>query len=91
MTLTDFLILFAILAAVAIDGHLTRRKLTAMALDLTALTTAVSANTDATTAAVNAIAAAKAEPDQSALDDLTTTITANNTALNAAAAAPVAG
>ncbi len=85
MTVTVFVVLFAIAAASALDGYRTRRRLIQMSLDLTALTTAVAANTDATNAAVAAIAAAKAEPDQSAVDALTSTITANNATLNQAA------
>lgn len=55
-----------------------------MALDLTALTTAVADNTTAVNAAVAALAAAKAEPDQSAVDNLTTQVQANSATLNAA-------
>lgn len=79
------LVLFCLVAAVLIDGHFTRRSLNKMALDLTTLSAAVELNTAATNAAVAALAAAKAEPDQSAVDALTSTITANNATLNQAA------
>lgn len=87
MTVIGFLLL-CLIVTVLIDGHLTRRKLTQMALDLNAATDAVAANTAATTAVVNALTAARSEPDQAALDALTSQITTNTDALNAAANPP---
>lgn len=70
MTVTDFLILFAILAAVAIDGHLTRRKLTKMSQALDDLTASVTALETASGAAVTEIASLASGGDTAALPAL---------------------